>query len=64
MLVTGAGMMWFFFKLGWLGRATGKADLVWEEMTEPTSTDVMSLTVLDHDVPAELVSSDVLRKSA
>lgn len=64
MLVTGAGMMWFFFKLGWLGRATGKADLVWEEMTKPTSTHVMSLTVLDHDVMTEEASGEVMRKSA
>ena len=64
MLITGAGMMWFFFKLGWLGRATGKADLVWEEMTKPASTHVMSLAVLDHDVPTELETGEVMRKSA
>lgn len=64
MLATGAGMMWFFHKLGWLGRSTGTADFVWQEMTAPAPMDAMSLTVLDHDLPEELASPETLRKSA
>ena len=63
MLATGIGMTWFFHKLGWLGRPTGSADLVWEQMTKPDDEEVTPRTVLDHDVVPQ-PSNKPLRKSA
>jgi magnesium transporter len=64
MVATAVGMTWFFSKRGWLGRPAGTADFVWDEITKPSTIDPMSLTVLDHDVPTESVSQELLRKSA
>jgi magnesium transporter len=60
MLTTGIGMTWFFRRLGWLGRSTGSAEFVWEELTEPSVAESPSRLVLDHD----MAPADVLRKSA
>lgn len=64
MLATGAGMTWFFYRLGWLGQAGGSSDLVWEEMTKPVSVHAAPLTVLDHDMEDETPLREELLRSA